>query len=58
MPFGLVLAAGLTEGAKHIVDEKRPDLMDNHSFPFGTYSFGNTLVLRFSLVSSVIIHLG
>lgn len=33
--FSLVLAAGLTEGTKHIVKEDRPDLRDNHSFPSG-----------------------
>lgn len=33
--FALALAAGLTEGTKHIVNERRPDLSDNHSFPSG-----------------------
>lgn len=33
--FGLALAAGLTEGTKHIVSEQRPDLSDDHSFPSG-----------------------
>lgn len=33
--FALAIAGGLTEGAKHIVKEDRPDLTDNHSFPSG-----------------------
>lgn len=33
--FALALAAGLTEGTKHLVNEPRPDISDNHSFPSG-----------------------
>ena len=33
--FALAIAAGLTQGTKHIVKEHRPDLSDNHSFPSG-----------------------
>lgn len=33
--IGLALAAGMTEGTKHLVNEPRPDLTDNHSFPSG-----------------------
>lgn len=33
--FAIALAAGLTEGTKHIVKEPRPDKSDSHSFPSG-----------------------
>lgn len=33
--FALGLAAGITQGTKHMVKETRPDLSDDHSFPSG-----------------------
>lgn len=33
--MALALAVGLTQGTKHIVNETRPDMSDNHSFPSG-----------------------
>lgn len=45
--FSLALAAGLTEGTKHIVKEQRPDLTDNHSFPSGhtTLAYAGAAIL-------------
>lgn len=45
--FSLAIAAGLTEGTKHIVNEQRPDLTDNHSFPSGhtTLAYAGAAIL-------------